>query len=56
MFLRRAFLAFAIATDDSALLEATRASAWDPAVKYDNDIARLLMLRHLAKASLLSLV
>lgn len=49
LFLRQAFLAYAIAADDNALLEATRSAAWDPTTKYDQGTVRLLVLRHLAK-------
>ncbi|BGP55553.1 Superkiller protein 3 [Rhodotorula sphaerocarpa] len=49
LFLRRAFLAYAIATDDTALLQGGRSSIWDPAVKYDADIIQLVTLRHLNK-------
>ncbi|GAA5869710.1 hypothetical protein JCM3774_003827 [Rhodotorula dairenensis] len=49
LFLRQAFLAYAIATDDAALLDATRSAAWDPTAKYDEGTVRLLVLRHLAK-------
>ncbi|GAA5983112.1 hypothetical protein JCM10908_000160 [Rhodotorula pacifica] len=48
-FLRQALLAYAIAADDTALLEASRSAAWDPATKYDEGTIRLLVLRHLAK-------
>ena len=52
LFLRRALLAYAIAADDSSLLESTRSVAWDPATKYDEDNIRLLVLRHLVKVCL----
>ncbi|GJN90635.1 hypothetical protein Rhopal_003647-T1 [Rhodotorula paludigena] len=47
LFHRRLFYAYAIATNDRALLQTASVFDWNPAVKYDPEISRLSTLRYL---------
>ncbi|BGO99697.1 Superkiller protein 3 [Rhodotorula toruloides] len=49
LFLRRAIYAYAIAANDTSLLQTTDSFTWNAAVKYDPDISHLSTLAKLAK-------
>ncbi|BGP08127.1 Superkiller protein 3 [Rhodotorula toruloides] len=52
LFLRRAIYAYAIAANDTSLLQTTESFIWNAAVKYDPDILYMSTLAELAKSDI----